>query len=283
MPARTATAPRAVPAGRFIIRRLPHYKIHRIFFVGGNLDPRAGNHIVNRPARQRTIVFVFAHPKQHMPFIFISVTICNQIGNHRDHLADIGRCTRHRTLMITAPDRGLQRADRGHVIQKPLRGFGGDLCDGTPGLSGTRVYFVIHIREIAHIGDALCAICVTQQPIEHVKHQHRPRIAQVRAVINGGSTDIHTHIVRIDWIQHLFAAGGGVIECDIHVNARAKGWRGPSNSELSRKQRTGPLRKSAENAATNANDLVHAPLVPSNTGRGQDTSAAARVDNANAL
>ena len=58
VPARAATAPGAVPPRRRVVRRFPQHEVHRVTLVGRNLDPRAGNHIVDRPARQRAIGFV---------------------------------------------------------------------------------------------------------------------------------------------------------------------------------------------------------------------------------
>ena len=47
VPAGAATAPGAVPPRRRVVRRLPQYEVHRVFFVGGHLHPRAGDHIID--------------------------------------------------------------------------------------------------------------------------------------------------------------------------------------------------------------------------------------------
>ena len=47
MPPRTAITPWAVPSGRVRIGWFPQHEIHRIAFIGGHLDPRACDHILD--------------------------------------------------------------------------------------------------------------------------------------------------------------------------------------------------------------------------------------------
>ena len=61
----------------------------------------------------------------------------------------------------------------------------------------------------------IVTVDMAQQPIEDVKHHHGARIAEMRPVINRGSTDIHPHITGIDGLEHLFAAGLGILERDL--------------------------------------------------------------------
>ena len=77
MPAGTAPAPRAVPTRLVARRRLPQHKIHRVFFVGCHLNPRACNHVVNGATRQRAVVFVSFHPEKSVTLVDISK--CNAV------------------------------------------------------------------------------------------------------------------------------------------------------------------------------------------------------------
>ena len=61
-----------------------------------------------------------------------------------------------------------------------------------------------------------------QQPEEHVKHDHGPRVAQMRAVIDRGTADIHPHILRINRREILFLPGGGVVQLDRQVTGHGQ-------------------------------------------------------------
>jgi hypothetical protein len=82
-----------------------------------------------------------------MAVLFIGVALGNQLRDHRDHLADIGRRARH--------DGRLQHPKRSHIIEIPADCFLGDRGDRTAGLGRARVDIVIHIGEVAHIGDGI--------------------------------------------------------------------------------------------------------------------------------
>ncbi|GKY88015.1 hypothetical protein STA1M1_18840 [Sinisalibacter aestuarii] len=63
----------------------------------------------------------------------------------------------------------------------------------------------------------------------------------MRAVINGGPADIHPHIVRIQRLEKLLRAGGGVVELDLNHVVLAQASRGGlSNFGRERKQKNGP-------------------------------------------
>ena len=56
MPAGAATTPRRIPARRVRVRRFPQHEIHRVLLVRRNVDAGAGDHVVERTARELAIV-----------------------------------------------------------------------------------------------------------------------------------------------------------------------------------------------------------------------------------
>ena len=215
MPARTATAPRAVPAGKIIGGRLPEHEIHRIALIGRDFHPRACDHIVDGAARERTILLIGAHVEEHMALGLIGVALLDQALDHHHHRADVIRRAR---LVI-----GAQRAERIHIGVIPADGLLGALLDQI--FQGSRraclfpaqrggVDLVIHIGEIAHIGDVIRPVDMAQQTVEHIKHHHGPRIAQMRAVIDGRPTEIHPHIFGVQRRERAFFARFGVGQLD---------------------------------------------------------------------
>ena len=169
MPARTTATPRAVPPGQIIAGRFPQHKIHRVALVGSHFYAGAGDHVIDRTARQFAIaLFPAVHCKQNVPFGGISVAAGNQPFDHSDHLANILGCARGL--------RRLQRTQGTHVIKEPLNGFVGDLADIATGFSGAGVDLVIDVGEVPHIGDVIGAINMAQQAEQQVKDHHGPRI-----------------------------------------------------------------------------------------------------------
>ena len=60
----------------------------------------------------------------------------------------------------------------------------------------------------------ILAIDMAQQPVEHVKHDDRARVAQVGAVVHRRPTDIHPHVFIIDWDEILALAGFRIVQLD---------------------------------------------------------------------
>ena len=206
MPARTPAAPRGRPARQIIARGFPQHEIHRIALVGRHFNPRARDHVIDRPPRQRAIAREAADIEQHMPLGRIGMAARDQPFDHADHRGDIfGRAG----FMG-----GAQRAKRVHIGVIPADGFIGDVADRTARLGGLGVDLVIHVGEVADIGHRICAIDMAQQTEQRVKHHHRAGIADMGAVIDGGTTDIHPHLAGDQRLQILFAARFGVVEPD---------------------------------------------------------------------
>ena len=131
----------------------------------------------------------------------------DQIFNHPHHLRDILRCARH---MVR-----LKIAQRRHIVQIPPYRLSGDLANAAAAVEGASVNFVIHISEISHIGDMAATISEAQQPVEHIKHDHIARIADMGAVVNRWSTKIQPDIGRIDRLKNLFMPGLRVVKFDL--------------------------------------------------------------------
>ena len=235
VPAGAAAAPGAVPAGGGVVRGLPEHEIHRVALVGCDLDPGAGDHVLDRAARERAIGVVAVDREQHMALGGIGAAPVDQRLDHRDHLGDVLGGTR---LLA-----GQERAERAHVLVVPGNRLVGDLADVTAGLGGACVDLVVDVGDVADIGHVVRPVDVPHQPVERVEHHHRPRIAQMGAVIDGGAADIHPHVFRVERLEPLLAAGRGVGQLDLgHRSVRHEGMaaRGAARIEFLRKKTCAP-------------------------------------------
>ena len=150
-----------------------------------------------------------------MAFGRIGVILGDQPFDHRDHLGDVAR---RAWLMVGGRD-----AQSRHVLVVPADGFLGAFVDqlferalGACVLAGQSggVDLVVHVREVAHVGDIVRAIGVPQKARQHIEHDRGARVAQMCAVIDRGPADIHPRVMRRRR-QRLFPLGRGVPKLDL--------------------------------------------------------------------
>jgi hypothetical protein len=84
-------------------------------------------------------------------------------------------------------------------------------------LQRARVDLVVDVGDVAHIGDVLRAVQVAQQAEQHVEHDGRPRITDMRVVVNRRPAHIRAHVVGIEWLERLFRARQRVVQAKAHA------------------------------------------------------------------
>ena len=57
---------------------------------------------------------------------------------------------------------------------------------------------------------------VAQQAEQHVEDDHRPRVADMREVVDGGSADVHAHVLGVDRREQLLLAHRSVVDRQGH-------------------------------------------------------------------
>ncbi len=207
VPARTAAAPRARPARLCVGRGLPQHEVGGVLLVGRDLDPRAGDQLVARAARQAAIVVpCWARSNSTWPFGGIGMAARDQPLDQRDHLADI--------LGGARLDVRRQRAQAAHVALVGSGRARGQRLDRLLVLGGAHHDLVVDVRDVADIGDPRMA--ALQQPVEHVEHDDRPRIADMDIVVDGRAADIEAHMGLIERYERLFLARQRVVNDEGH-------------------------------------------------------------------
>jgi len=163
--------------------------------------------------------------EQGVAFGRIGEAFLDQRLDQRDHFRDVAR--RARLL------RRRQGAEHAHVLLICLGRAYGQRADGLAGLCRCLDDLVVHIGEVADIGDMLVAVNMAQQPEQDIEHHHRPCVADMGEVIDRGSADIHPDLLGIDRRKRFLAAGQCVVEMDRHglvlqvINGSWQGKRGP--------------------------------------------------------
>ena len=206
MPAGPAPAPGARPAGQVFRARLPEHEVRRVPLVGRHIDARAGDQLLPGVAREPPVIRHGGHMEEHMPVRLIGVAVRDQLFDHLDHFADMPGGARL--------DIGRQRAERGHVGVERLGRPRRDALDRLARLGRPRIYLVVHVRDVAHIGHA--RIEPLQQPVEHVEHDDGARIADMREVVNRRPAHIEAHMLRVERLERLLGARQRVVDDQGH-------------------------------------------------------------------
>ena len=208
-PARRRNAGRRRPGRLAGLRRLPQHEIHRIALVGRDVDARAGDHLVKRALRQRAVILHRRHAEQHVLLGDVGVAVRNQPLDQRLHLLDV--------LGRARLDVGRQTAQRRDVLLEILVGLFGQLADRDAALRGARVDLVVDVGDVAHVGDVALAVEMAQQPVQHVEHDHRPRVADVREVVDRRTAHVHAHALVIERLERPLLARERIVELQIHT------------------------------------------------------------------
>ena len=206
VPARPAAAPWAGPAGLVLARRLPQHEIGGILLVRRHFHAGAGNHLVQRPARQPAVIAVAGNIKQHMAIGGIGMALEDQQRNHVDHCRDAGGGVRVQVGPLHTQGRRVFQIKRFVPF--------GDHVDAHALGAGLVHDLVVDIGNISGVDNLFRAIAVAQQALQHIEHHGGTEIADMRPAIDGRAADIHRHPIRIDRHQFLLGAGSGVIQTD---------------------------------------------------------------------
>ena len=203
----TVGAPRALPAGQVGLRRLPQHEVGGVLLVGRHLDAGAGDDGVAVVARQAAVSVPRADLEQHMAISFVGVAGLEQPLDHGGHLGDV----------VGGPGLhiGVQVAQRRHIGVEGPGGALGDRPDVFARLFGPGVDLVVHVGDVADVGDSFWRrVETSQQPRQHVEHHHRPGIANMGVVVDRRAAHVHADMGLIQGLEVLLGAGQGVVKAE---------------------------------------------------------------------
>ncbi len=94
-----------------------------------------------------------------------------------------------------------------HVPDQAL----GEVVTGDPGLGGAFDDLVIHVGDVAHIGEIVTG--VTQVTGHHIEGDEGATVADMTVIVDGDATHIHTHLARVDRFEFFFLTS----ECVVYL------------------------------------------------------------------
>ena len=179
-----------------------------VSLVVGNLDARARDHLPQAALRQRPVSLISGNVEQHVPVRFVRVTLFDQRLDHRDHVRDM--------LGRTWFDVRRHNAQRGHVLVVDPHELLGDFANRPARLDRRCVDFVVDVGEVTREFQFVAAAQHARQQIED---HGRPRIADVRIVVNRGAAQVHRHVAVYEGLEGDFSSQSGIVELDRHSSS----------------------------------------------------------------
>ncbi len=205
VPARPTAPPGTVPARQVGRGRLPEHEVAGIALVRRHLDARAGQQLVWAAAGEPAVFGEASHCEQHMAFDRIGMTAGDQPLDQRDHLRDMPRGARLHLWRIDA-----ERGERGVIAGGGARG---DRVDRLAGLGGARVNLVVHVGDVADVGEA--RIEPAQQPRQHVEHDGGAGVAEMRHVVHRRPAHVHADMRGVERDEPLAPPAHAVVQVEV--------------------------------------------------------------------
>src|SRR5690606_15624865 len=202
VPAGPTAAPGAVPAGQVRGGRLPQHEVARVALVWGNLDARAGQHLLGGAARQLPVAGEGGDVEQNVAFGLVRMATVDQPLAHRDDPVDVPGGI--------GDDIGGVGAQPRHVLVVGLGIPAGDPVDGDAQLRRGRIDLVVHVGDVARIHHL--RVQAPQQPHEQAEDHRWAGIADVHVVVDGRTADVDGDALRIERLETLEPAGEAVVE-----------------------------------------------------------------------
>ena len=188
VPARSAHAPRRVPARQVVAGRLPQDEVTGITLVRGYLDPGTGQHVLRITPRELAVTVKAGDREQHMAVSGIGMATFDQLLDHRDDVRDV--------RSGLGLDVRCLHAEGGHVFQVSGSKTLGDRADRHPGLTRGGVDLVIDVGDVACIAQR--AKASAQQVGQHAEHHRAAGIADMHIVVDGRAADVHGGAGRVE-------------------------------------------------------------------------------------
>jgi hypothetical protein len=139
---------------------------------------------------------------------FVSIAFFDERLDHCDHFGDMIGGTR---LNV-----GWQNAKCGHVFVISRLETLGDFSDGFSSFDRSGIYLVVDIREIAGESQLITAAQNARQQIEH---DSRPRVTNMRIVVNRRATEVHRYLPFFERLEGNFFALLRVVQVNCHVRS----------------------------------------------------------------
>ena len=202
VPAGSATAPGRVPAGLLVAGGLPQHEIASVFLVRRHFHTRPRQHLAPIALGQHSIIVIGTDVEQNMSFGCVGMSAIDQALDHRNDLRQmlgdsrlvVGR--RHaQGLKILVVSGGIAVADH---------------SDRDTFTLGGGIDLVVDVGDVADVDHAL--VPMPQQARQHIEHDRRSHVADVRIGIDRGATDIHRDPRRILRDELLLAAGQRIVQ-----------------------------------------------------------------------
>ncbi len=159
-----------------------------------HIDTRTGFKLVHVVVRQLSVCTVALRVKIDIVSGNIGMTVFDELFHNLDNLINILRCTGMKCCIMNTQT---VRIDKIFFYV-----FFGNFGNGSAVFAGCAYEFVIHIREVLHIGDFVTAIFKISA--HHIENNKASRVADMEVIVYGRAANIHAYLPVAD--NKLFLA-----------------------------------------------------------------------------
>ena len=177
--------------------------------VRRDFHARAGDHVVQAAPGQVAVGGVALNREQDVPLCRIRMTRVDQLADHGEHVVNVSGCPRREIRIVVA--------ECAHVVFIGSCIAFREFSDGGLLFGGGCHDLVVDVREVARVDHG--GIPMAQDAVQNIENDGRARVANVNAVVDRGSADVHGHAVRVDRFEGAGAAGKGIVQCERHGRA----------------------------------------------------------------
>ncbi len=210
VPARTASAPRGVPAGLARLGRLPHREVARVSLAG--LALAAGLlEVLQLLVGEREVAGVGLHVEVDVALRRVGVALLDQTAHHRDHLGDVPGGPRL--------DGRTQAAQRVVTVVEGTLVLVGDLPPRRAELALLGDDLVVDVGDVPGEGHLVAA--VGEPPLHHVEVEVGPDVPDVWRRLDGSAAQVDRDTTRYKRDEVAYLAGAGVVQANAHSVKRS--------------------------------------------------------------
>lgn len=204
VPAGATRAPGAVPGRLAGLGHLPQHEVERVALGFDHVDPGAGLQLLQILAGELAVVGEGFDDEHDVAVVrHVGVLFLQQGFDQGDDFTNV--------LGGAGFDVRAQHAEGVEVLVHVADQTFGEIVAGDLGLGGALDDLVIHVGDVAHIGEIVTG--VTQVAGHHVEGDEGAAVADMTVIVDSDATHIHAHLARVDRFEFFFLTS----ECVVYL------------------------------------------------------------------
>ena len=113
-----------------------------------------------------------------------------------------------------------QRAKRTHINMECVYESLGNVRNVFARIPRDGDDLIVNIGDIASVRNVVRAVCIAQQPVEHVEYHNRSCVTDMGEIVDRRPAHIHTDVVSVNWLERFLPSGQRVVNRQCQISLR---------------------------------------------------------------